>query len=287
VSSIKEEGQSGRRGLLALLLFAFSSQRQGCRAEETPWRQLSPEEQSEVTKMADVALNAKNAAEEEVAWTRMLERYAGLPQVQVIVISNRGNSRARQGKLQEALEDYNRAIELSPAAADPHLNRGAVYEALGRLEEALVDYDIVLRNDPQDPAAWNNRGNALLGLKRFAPARDSFQKALSLSGSQTFAFAAVNLALTQYELGEDDEALRGLKSLLARYAEAFPDARAAYALILWDRGDRIFAESEWDRATAADPRYKSLDWVTEFRRWPPRMTSCLSRFAATTSVKVK
>ena len=35
--------------------------------------------------------------------------------------------------------------ELVPDAADPHLNRGAVYEALGRLEEALVDYDLVLR----------------------------------------------------------------------------------------------------------------------------------------------
>lgn len=51
---------------------------------------------------------------------------------------------ARQGKLQEALKDYDRAIELVPSAADPHLNRGAVYESLGRLEEALKDYDVVL-----------------------------------------------------------------------------------------------------------------------------------------------
>ena len=47
-------------------------------------------------------------------------------------------------KIQEALADYDRAITLSPEAADPHLNRGAVYESLGRFEEALVDYDVVL-----------------------------------------------------------------------------------------------------------------------------------------------
>lgn len=45
---------------------------------------------------------------------------------------------------QEALADYNRAIELVPNAPDPHLNRGAVYESLGRLEDALKDYDVVL-----------------------------------------------------------------------------------------------------------------------------------------------
>ena len=33
-----------------------------------------------------------------------------------------------------------------------------------------------------DPAAWNNRGNALLGLGRFDEAKDSFQQALDISG---------------------------------------------------------------------------------------------------------
>ena len=36
--------------------------------------------------------------------------------------------------------------------------------------------------------------------------------------------------------------MKTLRKLLARYAEAFPDARAAYALVLWDQGDRIEAE---------------------------------------------
>lgn len=54
--------------------------------------------------------------------------------------------------MDEALKDYDRAIELVPNAADPHLNRGAVYESLGRLEEALKDYDVVL------PLASSNIG---------------------------------------------------------------------------------------------------------------------------------
>lgn len=47
---------------------------------------------------------------------------------------NRGNARSRQGKLQDALRDYNKAIELCPWSVDPLLNRGAVLEQLGRCD---------------------------------------------------------------------------------------------------------------------------------------------------------
>ncbi|CAJ1336476.1 unnamed protein product [Effrenium voratum] len=275
-----------RRALLAGLGLGLGLRR-AARAESALSEEQKLQILQEVQSMGDIAVTAPTVQEEEAAWTRMLDRFAGLPDIEVRVRCNRGNSLARQGKLQEALQDYNRAIELVPDAADPHLNRGAVYEALGRLEEALVDYDLVLRQDETDPAAWNNRGNALLGLRRFQEAKESFQQALDISGTQRFAFAGVNMALAQYELKEDDQAITNLRQLLARYAEAFPDARAAYAMILWDQGDRIEAESQWDRATGTDPRYKSAQWVQEFRRWPPRMMEVFKRFADTTGVKVK
>ena len=71
--------------------------------------------------------------------------------------------------------------------------------------------------------------------------RQNYSCSIALGGSQQFAFAGVNLAIAQYELKEDEDAVKTLRKLLARYAEAFPDARAAYALILWDQGDRIEA----------------------------------------------
>lgn len=71
--------------------------------------------------------------------------------------------------------------------------------------------------------------------------RQNYGCSIALGGSQQFAFAGVNLAIAQYELKEDEDAVKTLRKLLARYAEAFPDARAAYALILWDQGDRIEA----------------------------------------------
>lgn len=67
---------------------------------------------------------------------------------------NRGNARSRQGRLEEAIGDYNKSIELSPWSVDPVLNRGVVLESLGDFEGAMRDYKAVLRVAPNDPSAW-------------------------------------------------------------------------------------------------------------------------------------
>lgn len=48
--------------------------------------------------------------------------------------------------------------------------------------EWFQQFPTLRQDDPTDPAAWNNRGNALLGLQRFEEAKDSFQQALDISG---------------------------------------------------------------------------------------------------------
>lgn len=250
-------------------------------------RRLSEEEKRRVDELFRSAISAETVEQEEAFWTQLVDNYGSVPEVLIRSACNRGNSRLRQGKFEEALADYNRAIEISPYEVDPFLNRGIAYEALGRLEEALTDYDRVLRLNPSDPAGWNNRGNALLGLRRFREASDSFKSALGISGPQKYPNAALNLNLAEYELGNDAAVLQDLQSLLRRFRDDFPDARAAYALILWEQGDRVAAEQEWDRATAADPRYRQLDWITRFRRWPPRLTGVLQRFSESAKVKVK
>jgi len=278
---------------------AHSGRRRTARAEEgggskpavgdpsTAVAKFTEEDKKRADELFKKAFEAPTVEEEEATWTKLVETFRGIPQVEARASSNRGNSRARQGKLTLALEDYNHAIELGPGEVDGYLNRGVTYEALGRLDEAVNDYNMVLAIDPDDPAAWNNRGNALMGLGKFRDARDSFKTALSISGPQQFAFAAVNLNLVEYELGNDEAVFKDLRAVLARWADAFPDARAAYALLLWDRGDRIEAEAQWDRATTQDPRYRSLAWVKEFRRWPPRIRGLLQRFSASAPSKVK
>lgn len=250
-------------------------------------QKVTDEGKRRIGKLFQEALSAPTVEEEEAVWTRILDAYSNIPEIAARVNCNRGNSRVRQGKFKEGLADYDRAIAIAPFEVDGYLNRGASYEMLGRFDEALTDYNNALSINIKDAAAWNNRGNVLLGMGRWAEARDALKTALSYSGPQTLAIAAVNLNLAEYELGNDEAVLKDLRSLLARYADTFPDARAFYALMLWERGDVIEAEAQWDRATANDVRYKDVTWVTTIRRWTPRLVGVLQRFAATTKVKVK
>ena len=66
--------------------------------------------------------------DEERLWTELIDKYEGVdaPWRGDIVgraYGNRGNARTRQGKMDAALVDYNRAIDTCPWSVDPVLNR--------------------------------------------------------------------------------------------------------------------------------------------------------------------
>lgn len=224
------------------------------------------------------ALNAPTVVEEEQLWTLVIEKYGSLEAEWVSDIvsrayGNRGNARSRQGKLEQALEDYDKSIMLAPYAVDPVLNRGVVLESLGRYDEASADYVAVLRAQPNDPAAWNNLGNVKAAQNRWDDALIGFAKAVELA--PVFSFAAANYALALYQVGRVNEAVKQFRSLLRKYPE-FPDMRAALAVSLYAEGLTAEAESNWVRLE--DGRYKDRSWVRNTRRWPPRLVNDLEAF---------
>lgn len=218
---------------------------------------------------------------EESGWSAAIaacERSQSAPWSQPLrarALTNRGNARSRQGRLAEALEDYDAAAVLAPNAPDPLLNKGVALEALGRWDEALACYDALLASFPADPAGHNNRGNALLGLRRYAEAAGAYEAAVALAPE--FAFAAANRAEALWAAGRKSEAVASLRALLRRYP-GFDDARAALAAAYWDAGRASAAEGEWARVE--DPRYGKPAWVVSDRRWPPPLAQALADFGA-------
>ena len=236
----------------------------------------------EAARLIQQALNADSVTKEEALWTEIIETYSPLvsqrvewaPDVVGRAVGNRGNARARQGRLKDALSDYNESIKLCPWSVDPVLNRGAVYEALGRFDDAIADYKAVLRVSPQDPAAFNNLGNAYSGLGLWSEASENYERATRIAPQ--FSFAAANKAIVDFQLGDrDNAAFKELRTLLRRYPE-FPDARAALAAGLWTIGKQAEAEEEWGRVN--DPRYRDIQWLKTQRRWPPRLVQGVEAF---------
>jgi hypothetical protein len=58
------------------------------------------------------------------------------------------------------------------------------------------------------------------------------------------------------------------------------DARAALTALLWQKGSKGEAESNWAAASGLDPRYRQGEWLLETRRWPPKPVAALEQFLA-------
>ncbi|KAG2485094.1 hypothetical protein HYH03_016191 [Edaphochlamys debaryana] len=233
----------------------------------------------EAASMLQGALNAPSLAEEEAGWTAIINKYERMdrPWVPDLVgraYGNRGNARSRQGRLEEALTDYNTAIALCPWSVDPVLNRGVALEALGRFDEAVSDYRAVLAAAPNDPAGWNNLGNASGGLGKWEDAVEYYGRAVQLAPA-SYAGAAGNRALALFEVGRTEESIREMRNLLRRYPD-YTDMRAALAGALWSIGKEAEAEVQWNRVD--DPRYKDYSWLRFDRRWPPAIYKSLNAF---------
>ena len=67
-----------------------------------------------------------------------------------------------EGRLDKAIEDYTKAIELNPQHANAYHNRGLAWSKKGDRDKAIEDYNKAIELNPQYADAYNNRGNAWL-----------------------------------------------------------------------------------------------------------------------------
>jgi protein O-mannosyl-transferase len=114
-----------------------------------------------------------------------------------------GTALAVQGKLAEAIAEYQKALRLEPGLAGVHYNLANVLGAQGKLAEAVAEYTTALQIRPDYPKAHSNLGIALAAGGKLAAAITEYRAALRLNPE--FAEAHSNLAnalLRQGKLAE-------------------------------------------------------------------------------------
>jgi len=62
---------------------------------------------------------------------------------------NRGVAYGESGKVEEAIADYTKAVELNPESAEAYYNRGIAYGKSGKVEEAIADYTKAIELNPE------------------------------------------------------------------------------------------------------------------------------------------
>ncbi len=103
--------------------------------------------------------------------------------------NNRGLMYFHSGQLEEAIADYNRALEINPNLAAAYNNRANCYVNQGELVDALVDYDRALDLNPFHLRALINQGVTFRHLGMYREALDNFDIALAQGKLEAYIYA--------------------------------------------------------------------------------------------------
>jgi len=123
-----------------------------------------------------------------------------------------GNALLLKGRTSEAIDQYKQALQIDPDYAEVHHNLGGALLLKGRTPEAIEHYKQALRIDPAFAEAHNNLGHALVQTGRVPEAIDHYKEALRITPNS--ADAHNNLAAALAQMDRTSEAIEQLKAAL-------------------------------------------------------------------------
>ncbi len=97
-----------------------------------------------------------------------------------LVYSMRGNAKRNLGDFDGAIADQNRALDLDPLYADGYFNRGIAKYKMGDFAGAIEDYTQIIKINPKDSDAFFNRANIKKEIGDMRGAREDWEKGAEL-----------------------------------------------------------------------------------------------------------
>jgi tetratricopeptide (TPR) repeat protein len=116
-----------------------------------------------------------------------------------------GTMLVQQGKVQEAIEQYEQALRLKPDFAEVHDDLASALVQTGKIKDAIAHFEQALQIKPDSIEAHNNLGIALMGQGRLREAMEQYEQALRIEPD--FAEAHYNLGLALMGQGRPQEAI--------------------------------------------------------------------------------
>lgn len=163
---------------------------------------------------------------------------------------NQGNAYKDQGRVEEAIASYQKAVSLAPAFAAAHVNLGSALAEQGRHAEACLSLRKALVLEPELPAAWFNLGISAYRLNDLASAKAALARYLRAQPDERDALML--LGGIHFVFNELDEAAGCVERVLAG-EPGFGGAHALMADVLRNQGRHREALRHYELAVAHAP----------------------------------
>lgn len=164
--------------------------------------------------------------------------------------NSRGIELADRGWLEEAIKEFQKAIDLDPASAHAHDNLATVYMEKKQFEKALGEYLKALSLEPDSPTAHYNLA-CFLSTHAAEMAVDEYKTAIELDPE--YPDAHLNLGMTYADQGRAEEAEGEFKVAIDLDGQD-PFPRHELAALLMDKGDYRGAITQLKEVVKVEPK---------------------------------
>jgi tetratricopeptide (TPR) repeat protein len=182
------------------------------------------------------AVNAVKIAESGKVYTELIQRHPDVGRYYTL----RAAAWWELGKPEQALEDFDKAIELGYTEAHAYTSRGLFHAAIGNHQEAIADFDEAIKIDPQDIAPLVNRAATQMAKGDHTAAVADYTAALKLKPDSISLLHQRSLAYKA--AGQLDEAIADFNSILT--------VQEDYYAAVMGRGYIHFQQQRFDQAVA-------------------------------------
>ena len=170
-----------------------------------------------------------------------------------------GGVLADQRKYDEATEKYKKAIELDPELAYAYSNWGNVLAGQRKYDEATEKYKKAIELDPESAPAYGGWGAVLAGQRKYDEAVEKYKKAIELDPESAYAYSNWGSVLADQR--KYDEAVEKYKKAIELDSGLAP-AYGGWGDALANQGKYDEAIEKFKKAIELDPElaYAYSDW---------------------------
>ncbi len=151
-------------------------------------------------------------------------------------------SKSKLGNIDDAVNDYNKAININPKDMESYVNLSKLYNEAGKYENSITVAQKGLSIDSSQFRLYNNMADSLQKLKNFDLAVTAYQKSIDLNPSNPVIH--FNLGICLKETKNFDDAIKSFQkaiSIDSSYYDAYYELGSLYfSLDKYDEAKSVF-----------------------------------------------